>query len=201
MALPSSFNPEAQIAKQEKKIVVALERISEAFRVLLWNESKESSLSPIQIQILIFLLFHRGDKCKVGYLATEFNMTKATISDSVSSLLKKNLIEKQVDEVDTRSFSILLTKEGKKMATRCSSFTSALENPLLDLTDKQKEVLLTSLLHVIKQLNNTGIISTQRMCFNCRFYTKKSTGHYCNFLQETLAETEIRIDCDEHEQL
>jgi hypothetical protein len=51
----SSFDLEHQNSKIESKIVASLERISEAFRVLLWNESKENSLSPIQIQILIFI--------------------------------------------------------------------------------------------------------------------------------------------------
>mgnify|MGYP006294391957 CR=1 FL=1 len=70
----SSFNLDEQNQKIESRIVVALERISEAFRVLLWNESKENSLSPIQIQILIFIQFHAQEKCKVGYLADEFNI-------------------------------------------------------------------------------------------------------------------------------
>ena len=87
----SSFHLTEQNQKIESRIVVALERISEAFRVLLWNESKENSLSPIQIQILIFIYFHSTEKCKVGYLADEFNMTKATISDSVKVLLSKEL--------------------------------------------------------------------------------------------------------------
>ncbi len=110
----SSFNLNEQNQKIESRIVVALERISEAFRVLLWNESKENSLSPIQIQILIFIHFHTSEKCKVGYLADEFNMTKATISDSVKVLLLKELVAKETDPVDTRSFSLSLTNEGKK---------------------------------------------------------------------------------------
>src|SRR5690606_40334744 len=93
----SSFNLNEQNQKIESHIVVALERISEAFRVLLWNESKENSLSPIQIQILIFIHFHSLEKCKVGYLADEFNMTKATISDSVKVLLAKELVFKITD--------------------------------------------------------------------------------------------------------
>ena len=55
--MKSSFDLKRQSTKIESKIVVALERISEAFRVLLWNESKENSLSPIQIQLLIFFTF------------------------------------------------------------------------------------------------------------------------------------------------
>jgi hypothetical protein len=60
----SSFNLNEQNQKIESRIVVALERISEAFRVLLWNESKENSLSPIQIQILIFIYFHSLENAK-----------------------------------------------------------------------------------------------------------------------------------------
>src|SRR5690554_5951150 len=116
----SSFHLTEQNQKIESRIVVALERISEAFRVLLWNESKENSLSPIQIQILIFIYFHSTEKCKVGYLADEFNMTKATISDSVKVLLSKELLTKETDPIDTRSFSLLLTNEGKKIAKKAS---------------------------------------------------------------------------------
>ena len=79
----SVFDLDHQNASVESRIVASLERVSQAFRVLLWNESKEFSLSPIQIQVLIFLLHHSDEKRKVSYLADEFNMTKATISDTV----------------------------------------------------------------------------------------------------------------------
>lgn len=82
----SAFNLAHQNTSVESKIIASLERVSQAFRVLLWNESKEFSLSPIQVQVLIFLLFHSSEKRKVSYLADEFNMTKATISDTIKSL-------------------------------------------------------------------------------------------------------------------
>ena len=80
-----------------QKIVNSLERISQAFRVLLWNESKEYGLSPIQIQILIFLFTHSPEKRKISYLAREFDMTKATISDSVKVLFQKSLVTKEFE--------------------------------------------------------------------------------------------------------
>ena len=54
----SDFDLVHQNQNVESKIVAALERISQAFRVLLWQESKEFSLTPIQVQVLIFLLHH-----------------------------------------------------------------------------------------------------------------------------------------------
>lgn len=195
----SSFNLNEQNQKIESRIVVALERISEAFRVLLWNESKENSLSPIQIQILIFIHFHALEKCKVGYLADEFNMTKATISDSVRVLLSKELVTKETDPIDTRSYSLSLTDEGKNIAKKASFFASSIEQPIEKLTQEQKTIMLNGLLKLIYDLNKSGIITIQRMCFTCSFYNAENGIHYCNLLKTKLAESEIRVDCPEHE--
>ncbi|MFQ5446761.1 MAG: MarR family winged helix-turn-helix transcriptional regulator [Saprospiraceae bacterium] len=195
----SSFNLNEQNQKIESRIVVALERVSEAFRVLLWNQSKENSLSPIQIQILIFIHFHSLEKCKVGYLADEFNMTKATISDSVRVLLTKDLVTKQTDPVDTRSYTLSLTEEGKKIAQKASFFASSIEQPVEKLTQEQKTIMLNGLLKLIYDLNKSGIITIQRMCFTCSFYNAKNGIHYCSLLKTKLAESDVRVDCPEHE--
>ena len=195
----SSFNLNEQNQKIESRIVVALERISEAFRVLLWNESKENSLSPIQIQILIFIYFHSTEKCKVGYLADEFNMTKATISDSVKVLLSKELVTKETDPIDTRSFSFFFTNKGKKTAKKASLFASSIEQPIEKLTSEQKTIMLNGLLKLIYDLNKSGIITIQRMCFTCSNYQLEKGVHYCKLLKSQLAENELRIDCQEHE--
>lgn len=195
----SSFNLNEQNQKIESRIVVALERISEAFRVLLWNESKENSLSPIQIQILIFIHFHALEKCKVGYLADEFNMTKATISDSVRVLLSKELVTKETDPIDTRSYLLSLTDEGKNIAKKASFFASSIEQPIEKLTQEQKTIMLNGLLKLIYDLNKSGIITIQRMCFTCSNYQLEKGVHYCKLLKSQLAENELRVDCPEHE--
>lgn len=195
----SSFNVNKQNQKTESKIVVALERISEAFRVLLWNESKENSLSPIQIQILIFIYFHSAEKCKIGYLADEFNMTKATISDSVKILLAKNLVNKETDPEDTRSYSLSLTSEGEKTAKKASSFATAIEQPIEKLSEEQKNIMLSGLLKLIYDLNQSGVITIQRMCFTCSNYQVDKGVHYCRLLKSKLSENALRIDCPEHE--
>src|SRR5690606_3914191 len=98
----SDFDPGHQNQSTDSKIIASLERIAQAFRVLLWNESKTNGLSPIQVQVLIFLLHHDEEMRKVSYLASEFNMTKATISDTVKTLEQKGLITKAYNQHDTR---------------------------------------------------------------------------------------------------
>ena len=194
-----TFDPKYQNKNIEGKIVVALERISEAFRVLLWQEGKENALTPLQLQLLIFLKFHAPEKCKVNYLAREFNVTKATISETVRILTKKELIYKETDPADTRSYSIYLTEKGKKIAAKSSSFANILEKPIHSYSEKQKEVLFQSLLDLIEKLNRTGVVTVQRMCFSCRFYEAGSTHDYCKLLKKQLHKKDIRVDCAEHE--
>jgi len=197
----SPFDLKQQDKHIDSKIVVALERISEAFRVLLWKEGKEHGLSPIQIQILIFLLFHSKEKCKVSYLADEFNLTKATISDSVKMLLQKKMVHKEDDAADTRSYTISLTAEGKKLAQQSAPFAGAIEKPLQEFSPQQKEMLLLSLLSMIEKLNQDGIITLQRMCYTCSYYNKNGNKHYCQLLQKPLLNSELRVDCPEHESI
>ncbi|AFD06123.1 MarR family winged helix-turn-helix transcriptional regulator [Solitalea canadensis] len=197
----SPFDLSHQNLTVDSKIVAALERISQAFRVLLWNESKELSLSPIQIQVLIFLLYHSDEKRKVSYMAHEFNMTKATISDSIKSLEQKELISKEYEQHDTRSYIIHLTPKGKELAEQTALFTNEIQTPVNKLLPDDKENLLLSLLNIISHLNKTGVITIQRMCMSCRHYKTNYNGeaHFCALLNTKLETSELRVDCPEHE--
>jgi DNA-binding MarR family transcriptional regulator len=197
----SPFNLDQQNESPDSRIIAALERISQAFRVLLWNESKAFALSPIQVQVLIFLLYHSDEKRKVSYLADEFNMTKATLSDTVKSLEQKKLIKKIYEPHDTRSYIIHLTKKGVDIAERTAVFTNQLQKPITKLNTDDKENLLLSLMGIIQHLNKTGIVTIQRMCVTCVHF-KPAQGkqpHFCKLLNKNLENSELRIDCPEHE--
>ncbi|WP_460540916.1 MarR family winged helix-turn-helix transcriptional regulator [Echinicola sediminis] len=194
----SDFDLGYQNQHIESKIIAGLERISQAYRVLLWEESKVHGMSPIQVQVLIFLLFHQADTCTVSYLAKEFNMSKPTISDTVKSLHQKQLIEKVYSSEDSRSYKILLTERGRQLANNSSHFTKELKKPLESLQEKEKAALLSSLFHLIRHLNKAGIISLQRMCFSCQYYQDREGEHYCALLKMRLEDKDLRMDCPEH---
>lgn len=196
----SIFDLDFQNTSVESKIIASLERISQAFRVLLWQESTEYSLSPIQVQVLIFLLNHSEEKRKVSYLADEFNMTKATISDTIKSLEQKKLIKKKTDSQDTRSFVINLTAKGENIAKKTSLFAQQLLTPLEKLHDEDKQNLLLSLIEIIRHLNETEIITIQRMCFTCTYYKnlEDEKKHFCKLLNQQLKITDLRVDCPDY---
>ncbi|MCL6523051.1 MAG: MarR family winged helix-turn-helix transcriptional regulator [Thermoflavifilum sp.] len=195
--MPSPFDLFWQNQSTTGKIVVALERIAEAFRVMAWEISKESGLSPIQIQILIFCLFHDAHMATVSALAEEFHLTKATISESIRTLAAKQLITKKQTDEDLRSYRIVLTSKGKKLAQKASQFADALVSAVDGLPASSKNQLLHGLLQIIWQLQQQEMIHPQRMCWNCRFYRTTNHQPFCTFLQKPLHAADLRVDCPE----
>lgn len=197
--MDSIFNLQHQNSKLDYKIVAGLERLSQVFRILLWDKAKEQSLSPIQIQLLIFIKNHSIDKTTISYLAQEFNLTKPTISDAIKILEQKQLIKKIVDEKDARSYTIQLKNSGKKVVAETEDYVKPLINLIDKIDAKEKIILWQNISNLIIQLNKLELISIQRTCFNCNHYAQKSKSHYCNLLNQKLEVQDIRIDCNEHE--
>lgn len=195
----SVFNLINQNSNLNNKIVAGLERLSQVFRILLWEKAKEHSLSPIQIQLLIFIQYHSADKTTVSYLAQEFNFTKPTISDAIKILEKKRLIKKIADSNDTRSYTIQLTAPGKKIVSATENFANPITEILRSANETEKLILWENISNLISLLNKQEIISVQRTCYNCTNYTMKNEKPYCNLLNQKLLAKDIRIDCEEFE--
>ncbi len=198
--MKSIFDPARQIADVPSKVVVGLERISEAFKVLLWREAKELGLSPIQIQILIFLAYHAKSLQTVSYLAKEFNVSKPTISDAVRILHQKKLVLKSASEIDSRSYTLKLTSPGKKIVEKVAHFTTPLHEVISSFKKEELNNLFEVLSKLIFKLHQKDIISVQRTCFGCRFYQESSSRHYCRLLKKRLSSSAIRLDCEEFQE-
>lgn len=194
----SIFNPDRQQQDISGKIVTGLERISEVFKALLWQKAKQTGLSPIQIQILIFIAFHKQELCNVSHLAKEFNITKPTISDAVKVLEKKALIYKDFSLEDNRSYIIRLSESGKKTVSETSDFARPLKAQIDHFETPDLESVYSTLSELIHKLNQIGLLTVQRTCYGCAFYQKNDSGHYCRLLQKELQNKDIRLDCAEY---
>lgn len=195
----SIFNPRQQQKDVSNKIVAGLERVSEAFKVLLWEKAKALGLSPIQIQLLIFIAYHKSELCNVSHLAKEFNITKPTVSDAVRMLEEKKLIVKDFSSTDSRSYTMGLSTAGKKIVAETEDFAHPLKTQLGHIEQKDLENLFGILSQLIFQLNRNGILSVQRTCYGCKFYSHTSRKDHCNLLNIELTQPDIRLDCPEFE--
>lgn len=179
------------------KLTTGFVTIAGALRALLWQECLATNISPIQGQILIFCLNHPPQLCRIGYLAKEFSITKPTISDAVKTLEKKKLIDKIHDQEDLRSFNLILTEEGRKIAQQVSSFTHTLQQLIEELPDTRKNQLGQVLSLLTVNLKEKGVLSGQRSCVSCQYGIKQRNkkAYYCNLFEEKMPLTEIRLNC------
>ena len=193
------FDPEFQNQHVASKIVVGLERISEAFRKLLWEHAKTMGVSPIQIQILVFVAYHKASFSKVSYLAKEFGVTKPTISDAVRVLVLKKLAEKVFDQTDNRSYSIRLTKEGKKLVERTELFSNPILHEIKKIEPDDLDRVFDTVRTLVFQLSEIGVIGVQRTCQACQFFETKKDKPFCSVLDHHLRRADFRLDCPEFE--
>jgi DNA-binding MarR family transcriptional regulator len=202
--MPSIFDVKKQHHDVDSKIAAALERLSQAFRVLLWEKNKDYNLSPIQIQLLVYLLFHPPDQSTIGQLAREFTLTPATVSDAITSLEKKALVRREWREADRRIASVLLTATGRKTARQLSTWANVLQENIAEFAPAEKVVVMKFLMRLIESLQQAGVITIARMCLTCKFFQPSAhpaskAPHHCQLLDKPLAEVELRLDCPEHE--
>ncbi len=201
--MKSVFNLKYQHTDLDAKLVLALERISHIFRLLLWEQTKEYNLSPIQTQILIYI-FHQPDSDKnITTLAQKLNVTKATISDAVKSLTQKKLVKKQNDNQDGRYFYLTLTNNGLQLVRKIESWGERFKKHFREFPANDKAVLFEMLLRILINFEEEGVINRNRICFTCKHFKQqkkdKKNLYFCELLNLNLKINDIRVDCPEHQ--
>ncbi len=183
-----------------KVIVVALERLAQAFRVLLWDYAKKVGLSPIQIQFLVYIAGHPMGQSFVNEIAQEFNLTAPTVSDAIKSLEKKGLVSKQVSSRDHRKYFVKLTASGKKVASNLSDWHKTLIEHLRSFPLATRETVMTFLLELVESLKNGDVLKEVKTCLSCKYFVRDAkTGsekpHLCLLRDIPLANIDMRLDC------
>ena len=193
----SIFDPDFQNRDSPAKIVAALERISETFKVLLWEKANEHALSPIQIQIVLFIAYHSAEQASVSHLAREFNVSKPTISDAVKVLHQKGLVKKLKNEVDKRAYTLSLTSKGRSVLANTHDFGEPIRILALTFSKRDQAHFLQMLNKMIYGLHNMNILGVQRMCLTCRHFLEMKHKNFCRLLDQELESKDLRIDCPE----
>lgn len=196
----SAFNPDWQQENISSKVVAGLERISGAFKSLLWEKAMRVGLSPIQIQILIFIAFHNEKLCNVSHLAKEFNVTKPTISDAIKALYAKKMVKKEFSATDNRSYTIGLSPLGREMVSKTSDFADPMKTQIDGLNQKELESFFNTVGKLVYKLKADRILEVQRTCYGCGFHQKTGTTHYCTLLDKRFSDKDIRLDCSVYQE-
>jgi DNA-binding MarR family transcriptional regulator len=202
--LESVFDPSGQHDNVDARIVATLERLSQVFRVRLREEARQRNLSPIQAQLLIYLLHHDVELRRVSQLAREFDLTQATVSDAVASLETKGFVRREQWPDDRRVMTLRLTAGGEKLATPLSNWADPIREHLERFSPVEREAVMRFLMELTGSLQRSGLITVARMCVTCRFFRRdvrpgEASPHHCGFLDVPLGGPNLRVDCPEHE--
>jgi DNA-binding MarR family transcriptional regulator len=202
--LGSVFDPSAQHDDVDARIVAALERLSQVFRVQLREEARRRNLSPIQAQFLIYLLHHDVELRRVSQLAREFDLTQATVSDAVASLKTKGLLRREQWPDDRRVVTLRLTPDGEELASGLSRWADPIREHVEGFSPGERETVMRFLIELAGSLQRSGLITVARMCVTCRFFRRDvhpggDSPHHCGLLDVPLGGSNLRVHCPEHE--
>lgn len=210
--VPPLFSCEAIVAedyldlqhqRSELKIAALLERLAALIRASQQLTATVHGLTPLQLEVLVFVHTHERSLARVGKLAEEFLVSQPTVSDAIRTLVDKELIKAERSAEDGRIKQLLLTGQGKRLAARVRSWSAPLEAALLDIPADMRLDLQSGLMELVQAMRRAGLISVDRMCFSCRFLavlgTESRPRYHCQLLDVPLTAETIRVDCPEHE--
>lgn len=189
----------------DDKIIAGVERLSNLFRLLLWDAAKVEKLSPIQIQFLLFLHDNPSSLRTVSQLAREFCLTKPTVSDAVKVLVRKRLVEKRPSPQDGRVSMLRLTPSGRKAADRLAGWSDVVKKTMQTCRPEVKETVALFIMDLIRSLRSAGVIEVARMCLGCRNFRRDASPgaarpHRCMLTDRNLGNEDLKIDCKSYEQ-
>ncbi len=182
-------------------ILIGLEKIGMALKSQSWQDAEQQKLTPTQGQILNLLANTEG--VRLSEVAKNLEVTAATASDAVASLVNKGLVQKTRSPVDRRAIAVTLTTSGQQAAGQTATWSNFLLATVDELSAEEKVIFLRGLIKIIKKLQEQGKISVAKMCVTCSFfqpdrYPDSEQPHHCGLVDAPFADGNLRITCTEH---
>ncbi len=186
----------------DPKLVAAIDRLGHVMRLQMSHVARAHGLTPTQLQLLLRLRTDPPERRRVSNLATELDVTGATVSDAISTLERKGLVERSADPVDGRGVRIVLTPVGHDVADSADAWQGRAQYLLRTVKEKDKERALGFLLGLLAELHREGLVAVARMCPTCGYFREDAAGpdrHRCVFYDRELGPGDLRVDCPDHE--
>jgi len=182
------------------QLAAGLEKIGLAMKSRTWRREGRAGLGPLQRQVLTLLRSKPGQRAQVSTVANELAVRLPTASEVIATLERKQLVRRRRDMSDGRIVMAQLTAKGNRSCTPSSRMPDRLATATGSLSPPEQVVLLTSLVKVIRSLQEQGEISVARMCVSCHNFHPNQHGnadfpHHCDSLNAPLSERSLRLDC------
>ncbi|MFN3822030.1 MAG: MarR family winged helix-turn-helix transcriptional regulator [bacterium] len=185
---------------RKERLVIGLHKISLAVRTLQIRKGESLGLTPLQQQVLMEIKRRSSQAIPIGDLARILGVKPPTITASVNTLVKKNLVEKVRNSDDKRAKLLLLTPSGEIFSDGCLECTDDLSAALEGLSEQEQVTLMRLIVRLIEEFQRKGLVQKARICLTCRFFEPwahpgSSTPHHCHFINAPLSDGDLQTDC------
>jgi DNA-binding MarR family transcriptional regulator len=186
------------------QLAAGLEKIGLAMKSRTWRREGRAGLGPLQRQVLTLLQSKPEQRATVSTVANELAVRLPTASEVIATLERKQLVRRRRDMSDRRIVVAQLTAKGNRSCTPSSRMPNRLAIAAEALSAPEQVVLLTSLVKMIRSLQEQGEISATRMCVSCRHFhpnqhTNGDRPHHCDSLKVSFGDGSLRLNCQVYE--
>ena len=179
-----------------KRATELIERLAR----LVTSEGHSHGLKPAQWNTLRYLARANRFSRTPGALTTYLGATKGTVSQTVMSLERAGLVDKQPHPIDRRSVLLALSPAGRRMLDQDELLGLDLSVSTLPPDSRADlEAALSDLLKMHLQANGGRPFG---ICRDCRHFEPDAGGegaHFCRLLGEPLSDADSAQICLEQE--
>ena len=174
-----------------------LERIGNLLRAEARQAKTTPPLQPVQLEILHYLSLCNQHSDIPAAVTEYLGLTKGTVSQSLSVLEKKGLIEKKPDTDDRRVIHLSLTEKGRS-AVDTTLPPELLKQGLARMSHAQRDQLLSGLESLLKAMQNSRGLRPFGVCGSCYHLHTVEEENVCTLTNLPLSSQELEQVCREH---
>lgn len=167
-----------------EKIAETFEKYCRTCKSKQWKSIKKANISQIQMEFLIYLKKKQKKYCNVSSISNKFVLEASTVSDAISSLLKKALVKQEKSTKDNRIKSFQITKKGLKIENKLKNWNKCLKDSIKLLTFEEKRIFMQKFNH----------LPDIQVCLTCVNYRAINSKAYCNLTKNHIRPINIKYN-------
>jgi DNA-binding MarR family transcriptional regulator len=130
----------------------------------------------------------------------------ARVRSALADLEARGLVERPSSEHDARTVRLILRPPGRSLAASLSAWARPVRRAVARTPVHTKEALLPVLVDWVADLYHARVLTVARVCPSCRFFARdvypdSASPHCCQLFEAALADSNLRVDCPEHQTL
>ena len=171
-----------------------LERIGNLLRAEI--RQGDMKLQPVQLEILHFLSICNRHSNIPAAVTEYLGLTKGTVSQTLTVLEAKGLIEKVPDAKDRRVVQLFLTEQGKAVVA-ASLPPTTLRQGLAFMPPEAREQLAQGLAALLQGMQTARQYKAFGVCGSCAYLREVEDGHRCDLTGLPLEAEHLKQICRE----